>query len=178
MRPSPIQLLHVVYKRVCITESGRGGVPTAIGFDFQGVGFRARVSSALKKGQEENPQDFLIDLDVAIENKEGKPSPYEIDMSVLGVFKVLGSLPMERREDLVTVNGASILYGAIREMVLNVTSRFSAGPLTLPGMNFEDHAPSRKKPVVEGGALIVTGTPKSKARGGAKRSSKKIGARK
>lgn len=145
MRPSPIQLLHVIYRRVNVTECGHASSQTAIGFDFQGVNIKAKLGSALKKGQEADPEDFLVDLEIAIDNEAGKPTPYGIDVSVLGVFKVLPSLTKDRREDLVTVNGASILYGAIRELILGITSRFQAGPLTLPGMNFEDHAPSALK---------------------------------
>jgi preprotein translocase subunit SecB len=162
MRASPIQLLHVIYKRVAVKEySGeKRSQSTAVGFDFEGVNIKAKVAAGMKKGQRDDPQDFLVDLEVQIENAEGKPTPYDIDIGILGVFKVLPSLPNERREDLVTVNGASILYGAIREIVLTLTSRFAAGAMTLPGMNFEDHAPSaRREKVVEelGHAAIVDG---------------------
>jgi preprotein translocase subunit SecB len=135
--------LHIVYKHVSVRESENEAVHAALGFDFQGVKIRSKVGFAAKKGQEKNPEDFLVDLGIAIENVEGKASPYSIDVRVLGVFRALPSLAIERREDLVAVNGASILYGVIREMVASLTSRFRAGPLTLPGMNFEDHAPSK-----------------------------------
>src|SRR5687767_4402692 len=135
MRPSPIQLLHVVYRRVAVYEYKGKQQPTsstAIGFDFQGVNIRAKVACGTKKGQADNPRDFLVDLEILIDNQEGKPTPYNIDVGILGVFKVLPSLPADRREDLVTVNGASILYGTIREIVLGLTSRFSPGAMTLP----------------------------------------------
>ena len=145
MRPSPIQLLHVVYRRVAVNEyaaGDRNGESTAIGFDFQGVNIKAKVGCGLKRGQDKNPRDFLVELEVLIDNREGKPTPYNVEVGIIGIFKVLPPLPPERREDLVAVNGASILYGTIREIVLGLTSRFAAGPMTLPGMNFEDHAPS------------------------------------
>lgn len=149
MRPSPIQLMHVVYTRVNVSASGLDISESVIGFDFQGVRIKANVRCGLKEGQEADPRDFLVTLGIVLENKEGKPTPYNIDVSLLGVFKVLPSLAPEKREDLVTVNGASILYGAIRETVLSLTSRFKPGPLTLPGMNFEDHAPSVRKQLIE-----------------------------
>jgi preprotein translocase subunit SecB len=110
-----------------------------LGFDFEGVRLKADLGTAIKSGQEDDPRDFLIDLAISIDNKEGKLAPYNVDVAVVGVFKVLPSLPAEQRRDLLTVNGASILYGVIREMVASLTSRFVAGPLTLPGMNFQDH---------------------------------------
>lgn len=141
--------MHVVYRRVNVSSSDLDIQQSVIGFDFQGVNIRANVRSSMKKGQESDPQDFLVTLGIVIDNKEGKQTPYNIDVSLLGVFKVLPSLAADRREDLVTVNGASILYGAIRETVLGLTSRFSAGPFTLPGMNFEDHAPSARKELID-----------------------------
>jgi preprotein translocase subunit SecB len=142
MRPSPIQLIHTVYRRIAVSEVADSDIQSALGFDFQGVRIKAKLGGGPKKGQEQDPKDFLITLALTIENSEGKRTPYNVDVSVMGVFKVLPSLPKERREDLVTVNGASILYGAVREMVINLTSRFPAGALILPGMNFQDHAPS------------------------------------
>ncbi len=140
MRPSPIQLRHVIYTKVAVAPSvsEKNSVGKTIGFDFNGVNIRAKVGVAGKPGQEDDPRDFLIDLEITIDNAEGKTAPYNVDIGVIGVFNVLPGLPKEKRESLVTVNGASILYGAIREIVLSLTSRFASGVLTLPGMNFED----------------------------------------
>lgn len=140
MRPSPIQLMHVVYKRVAVSENLAAAQKlSGLGFDFEGVKVEAKLGTATKEGQNKDPRDFLIDLEISIDNKEGKPTPYMVDVGVVGIFNVLPSLPAERRRDLITVNGASILYGVVRELVLSLTSRFLAGPLTLPGMNFQDH---------------------------------------
>lgn len=146
MRPSPLQLQHVIYNKISVLPFAKEGErpPRAIGFDFEGVSIRAQISTGIKEGQGDDPRDFVVTLNVTLDNNEGKPAPYNVDVGVIGVFKVLPSLPKEKREDLVTVNGASILYGAIREIVLSLTSRFAAGGLTLPGMNFEDDVPSKQ----------------------------------
>jgi len=133
--------MHLVYKKIAVAENAdlsKRDV-SGLGFDFEGVQIKANLGTAIKSGQERDPRDFLVDLEIAIDNKEGKPTPYMVDVAVLGIFKVLPSLPSEKRRDLLTVNGASILYGVVREMVVSLTSRFAAGPLTLPGMNFQDH---------------------------------------
>lgn len=147
MRPSPIQLKHVVYEKifVCPHASTPLAETKSRDFDFDGVSIRAAVKTGLMHGQRDDPRDFLIRLSISIDNKTGKKAPYDIDIGVIGIFNVLPSLPIERREDLVTVNGASILYGAIRETVLSLTCRFAVGALTLPGMNFEDTAPSVRR---------------------------------
>lgn len=153
MRPSPIQLQRIIYTKVSVAPNVDLGdaSPRAIAFDFEGVNVKAKLGMAAKKGQEDEPRDFMVNLEILIDNKEGKPTPYAIDIGVIGLFNVLPSLDKNRREDLLTVNGASILYGAIREMVTSITSRFALGALTLPGMNFEDHEPSRKKALSESG---------------------------
>ena len=145
MRPSPIQLKHVIYSKVFVEPLAiENQEPTpAPEFDFKGVNVRAKISFGQKAGEEADPREFFVSLEIEIDNKIGKQTPYSVSMSVLGLFNVLPGLAVEKREDLIVVNGASILYGVIREMTLSLTSRFAAGPLTLPGMNFEDDAPSR-----------------------------------
>lgn len=100
------------------------------------------------------------------------PTPYAIDIGVIGLFNVLPTLDKNKREGLLTANGASILYGAIREMVTSMTSRFAPGPLTLPGMNFEDHDPSRTKTVKSDEKAALAESKEAKAiRKGSKKSS-------
>ena len=148
MRPSPIQIKQVVYSKIIVEPNDAyESTPTsALNFDFLGVNLKSRIGHGLAKGQEADPKDFFIELEIGIDNKQGKATPYRIEIAVLGLFTVLPSLVIEKREDLVVINGASILYGIIREMTLSLTSRFASGPLTLPGINFEDHMPSQKKP--------------------------------
>jgi preprotein translocase subunit SecB len=55
----------------------------------------------------------------------------------------------EERRVLALVNGASLLYGTVREMVSSITSRSAHGPLLLPSLNFQDlakHEPEKVLP--------------------------------
>ncbi len=65
-----------------------------------------------------------------------KPFFYDFDIHVAGIVEVMGELPSEKREQLVQVNGLGLLYGAAREMVLNLTARSVFGPFCLPSLNF------------------------------------------
>ncbi|MGD7652772.1 MAG: protein-export chaperone SecB [Verrucomicrobiales bacterium] len=49
-----------------------------------------------------------------------------------GVFDIHPDFPEEKAPDLVRMNGGAILYGAIREQVLNLTSRSKHGPFEMP----------------------------------------------
>ncbi|NQX01089.1 protein-export chaperone SecB [bacterium] len=49
-----------------------------------------------------------------------------------GIFDIHPEFPAEKTEEMVRMNGGAILYGAIREMVLNLSSRSKHGPFELP----------------------------------------------
>lgn len=173
MRASPLQLRHVFYSKVSVLRNPsdvKEPRQHAAGFDFEGANIRAKVGTALRKGQDDDPRDFVVNLEILIDSKEGKPVPYIVDIGVVGVFNVLPSLPKEKRQDLIAANGASILYGVIREIVLSLTSRFSAGALTLPGMNFEDIASTNR---VSKSSDVTPGAKKATSSAGTRKAAKK-----
>jgi len=49
-----------------------------------------------------------------------------------GIFAVHPKYPDDKIEDLVRMNGGAILYGAVRELVLNLTARSKHGPFEMP----------------------------------------------
>jgi preprotein translocase subunit SecB len=71
--------------------------------------------------------------------EEGPPPPYSVDMRAVGHFKWEGDaetdpgVPVER---VVGINGASLLYSGIREMVAMITGRGPWGPMLLPTVDF------------------------------------------
>jgi preprotein translocase subunit SecB len=82
---------------------------------------------------------YLVGLTVTLAAEEGKLASYYGEVVVMGLFHVSmspGMSDLQKVEELVSVNGASILYGVIREMVANVTSRGPWPPVLLPCVNF------------------------------------------
>lgn len=67
-----------------------------------------------------------------------KPFLYDFEFHVVGVVEVSDQTPAEKRQAFAAVNGLSLLYGAAREMLLNVTARSVFGPLNLPSLNFTE----------------------------------------
>ncbi len=66
----------------------------------------------------------------------GPPEPsapvrYQGHLTIHGEFKIHPDFPADQRESMLLMNGASLLLGAVREMVLTVTSRSIAGELML-----------------------------------------------
>lgn len=148
---SPVQTKSIVYRRVYVApvldESDRvkPGMKAA-GFDWSDVNLGIETGVGTREDQVDNPVDFLISLRIKLDNKEGKETPYLLDIEAVALLRVSANLPAERREELAEVNGLAIVYGAIREMVVGLTSRMEYGSLVLPGVHFQDHAKAGQLP--------------------------------
>lgn len=143
MRASIVQLKDLFFQRLSIEPSKALDQVTpgeASGFDFGKVNFRVRLEHGDIVDDEKEPRAFGVTLGISIDNAEGKAAPYKIDVIAVGLIEVSKKVEKEKRSDLALVNGASLIYGAIREMVSMVTSRCLPGPIILPTMDFRDHA--------------------------------------
>jgi len=144
MQASPIQTKSIVYAELAISPylpTDEEQVETE-GFDWSGVHFdiAVRHDQAEKDGRPAYP----IFLRIRIPNTgDTKKAPYAITAAVMGGFVYTGNKSKEEALDLVVVNGLSILYSSLRDMIITITSRMIHGALYLPGANFMDHAPSR-----------------------------------
>ena len=142
MRISSLQLKHLLFTRVFVepevpfqeASSFKTGE-----FSFEGVTFHVNLNTAAVQGQEDDPRDFMIELNVGITNEKNVHAPYKIDIGVLGLFEISEKIEKDERVNIVTVNGSSLLYGAIREQVSTITSRSYLGTMVLPTMDFRDH---------------------------------------
>ncbi|MBK8605017.1 MAG: protein-export chaperone SecB [Saprospiraceae bacterium] len=106
-------------------------------FDFNEVEI-GEISETYLLTNEDDPLFYGVMLHIVIENKRGKIAPYDINVRVVGHFKIKKSIAKEERADLVTVNGCSMLYGAIREQVMTLSARSVHGMLILPTVSFQD----------------------------------------
>jgi preprotein translocase subunit SecB len=96
------------------------------------------VTTTLGVGRHKTePREWRVDLKVAFEPAVGQNGPYKGTVEVVGFFEILDGWPEKDCEALVTINGASLLYGAIREMVLMMSSRSSHGEFLLQTLNFQ-----------------------------------------
>ena len=66
---------------------------------------------------------------------------------MLGFFLVLDGYPEDKIERLVHINGPSMLYGALREIVKAVTLRGPYGAIILQSPSFYLPEPEPKAPV-------------------------------
>lgn len=87
----------------------------------------------------EEPNRWRADLAIVVRPAdEQRPLPYQIAISVSGIFRVVAEMEPAAARRLAFVNGMSILYSSARETVLLLTGRFPAGPFVLPTLSFVD----------------------------------------
>ena len=96
----------------------------------------------------ENDSDYALCLTLKISPKEEDSAPYEINVTTHGLVRVLCQ-EQPRRKELALVNGASLLFGSVREMVTNITSRSLNGAFLLPTFNFLDLLKQKPHKVIE-----------------------------
>ena len=71
----------------------------------------------------ETPNRFQVVLRLKLLSPEGKKAAYTGEIHAVGLFKVVDKWPKDKVEQLVEANGSALLYGAIRELLINLTSR-------------------------------------------------------
>lgn len=129
---SPLLLERHVFKRVELIASDKPD-PGALNL------LNYTLSCAKAQG---DPSHFLIALDLkllAVPDSDKIPS-YTGSILIEGQFRVAAEIAEERRQIIAIANGAGILFGAIREMILGITARGPWPPLMLTTVNFIEMA--------------------------------------
>lgn len=146
MQLSPLQLLEYSFDGVSVlpVEGYTADPAFAPGLVF----FPGKLAMSADTGlalldQQEKYSDFGVKLSLHVGPKDDAQVPYIIQISVRGVVRMhltKADGQAEERRVRALVNGASLLYGAVREMVSNITSRSTHGSFLLPSLSFQDLA--------------------------------------
>ena len=108
------------------------------------AGFSLSTLRTLRK-HADHPRKFLLILRVELgSNSSEQDSPYTATLTIEGEFEVAEGYTAAPPEELVNVTGASMLYGACREMLANLTARSIHGMSTLPSVSFLSPKPQPK----------------------------------
>lgn len=146
MRLSPLQLLEYTFEGVSVMPvEGYEADPK---FSPNLVFFPGKLAISADTGlvllaDEKNYSDFGLRLTMRVGPKEEKKAPYRVEVSVRGVVRMhltQSEGQAEERRVRALVNGVSLLYGTVREMVSGITIRSVHGQLLLPSLNFADLA--------------------------------------
>lgn len=173
MQLSPLQLLEYTFDGVSVVpvEGYKADPAFAPGLVF----FPGKLAMSADTGlalldEKEKYSDFGVKLTLRVGPKEDSQAPYNIRISVRGIVRMhltQADGQAEERRVRALVNGASLLYGAVREMVSTITSRSAHGPLLLPSLNFQDLAKHEHEKVLPA-ALPTSGPTKRSAKAKAK----------
>lgn len=133
MKPkaSPLTFKSLKFLRVFVEVDFESKVKVK-DFDFDGV----RLGFSVKHTKLQDGTWAVMLGFVSTNEKSDVLCPYEIDIQAVGTFSVALNFPEDKVEKLVYENGTALIYGAIRDMVVNITSRSSPGPIILPTPTF------------------------------------------
>lgn len=179
MKAAPIQLSQISFRRVSVEmDAARipadGTPPSDVAFDFDKVTVQTHVSFTPVPEVKEPGSSFFLTLRVVVDNEptddtEARFSPYLVDIEAGAQVRAIpGSEVLGDVEDLVVVNGTSLLWSAVRELVCTLTARMPAGLVMLPTVNFHDLKQEQRK-ASQAEQLPDSGTRKPPAAVGEKR---------
>jgi len=139
---SPLQLKQLLFVRVHVEAENSEKFPEGIWapeFDFAGVRFGHHVDVTPAEKLENGRFQYVIAVvfQVFNEDEESQACPYILDIEARALFEMRPMDDEEMRDNLVRVNGASMMIGAIREQITLLTSRSIYGPLTIPSLRVE-----------------------------------------
>ena len=149
MQLSPLQLLEYTFDGVSVIPvEGYVADPefsTGLVFFPGKLAISAETGLAVL-GEEVSYSDYGIKLTMRVAPKEDKQAPYNVQISVRGVVRMHLTQEVNQAEERrvrALVNGVSLLYGVVRELVSNITSRSAHGGMLLPSLSFADLATSK-----------------------------------
>ncbi|MCC5805579.1 MAG: protein-export chaperone SecB [Opitutales bacterium] len=126
MKPSPLELERHFFRRIHV-DAQKAPVP-----EHENI-----FDCSIEYGKDlNNPRRFRLLLRLRLKGDSDERPAYLAEFEILGFFRVEDAWPEEKCEDLVAVNGPSLLFGAIREMLLNLTGRMEHGPVNLRTVSF------------------------------------------
>jgi hypothetical protein len=133
MKPSPLILHGIQFVRVYVETDLESETRRADEFQFDGK----TLEWGLDHGYDEDNGTWWVAVGFGTHQAEDEPRcSYILDVQAVGVVAVSQEYPDEKPEGLACEYGGALVYGAIREMVTNITARSLAGSLVLPTPSF------------------------------------------
>ncbi|MCG5528834.1 protein-export chaperone SecB [Halorhodospira halochloris] len=138
---SPLQLVRLAYTGIHVEpfihqdENGQE-LPPATEFGEVDIACRTGMQQ-LPEPKAERPE-YVIEVGISISKEQVAEHrlPYVIDVSARGYFRLVGEVDADKRDSIVEINGASLVTGALRELVADLTARCPYGTMTLPTLRF------------------------------------------
>ncbi len=143
MKPSPLQLESHVFTRIHMDACED---PECL--EVEGAR-QFQVNTQCQQHNEE-PSRWMVTIRVSVSQKDGEPCPpYIFDIEAVGFFQVAEEYPAEKKAPMVKANAPAVLFGAVREMIANITARGPYPRFDLPTVTFIDEAQTKPEGWVE-----------------------------
>lgn len=126
MQASPLQLETLQFTRIELAaDSGEVDLPDD--------SLSCEVGYAVAN---DDARRYRVSMKLGLGDKPGNTPAYIGKIELFGNFKVVDSWSEKKIMELVSANGPAVLYGAAREMILNLTARFPHGSKQIPTVRF------------------------------------------
>jgi preprotein translocase subunit SecB len=138
MQLSPLQLLRCSFESVNIVampECQPDQFAPGLVIDPQQMDLSSEVAVS-DLGSTDGWSDYALRLVLSFRAKEAHVMPYQGELVAQAVVRMHGEPDLHQRKQLAVVNGVSLIYGVVRDMVCMVTSRGQHGQMLLPTLNF------------------------------------------
>lgn len=89
----------------------------------------------------EKPGEHQVQLTVKTSEHPGHAKGYDVVVAVVGFFQAVEGYPEDKIDEMISVLGPTLLYGAIREYLYTVTLRGPFPPIYLPTTSFIPSVP-------------------------------------
>lgn len=96
----------------------------------QRLDIKPQFSRQVRKANENNKLIF-VNLAVRIQSTETEPKPFDIDVSIVGVYELAEEVNAQQERDFV-IEATGMLYPYLRSAVTNLTAQAYISPLNLP----------------------------------------------
>ena len=157
MKPSPVQLLQSTIEKLCVS------VDEAFVAPDKGTSYASSLELQVKEEfhahesywNEDNPplapgiekRTFVVRLGIRTNPEQQTRGPYVFELEFAGIVACMPERLNEFGPDQAARQyGFAMLYGAMREQFLSVTSRMTHGPSLLPTVSFMEDTPKSSQP--------------------------------
>ena len=145
MQLSPLQLLEYAFEGVSVTpDAAFKNEERNPSFVLPPSDMNIQAESGISTlSEQDHFSDYGLKLVLKVSPKAPASAPYSATVAIQGAVRMHMTPDMKGLEDRrqrALVNGISLLYGLVRDMVSSITSRSTHGQMLLPTLNFSSLA--------------------------------------
>ncbi len=134
---SPLRCVGYYVTELCLTANPKHSTEDPVSLEFSDLLINTTVEPPKSDATEE--REWRVALRVVQNTSDDKKNcPYNFAIALLGQFRVHPKYPAEQIEQLVKINGSSILYSSARQILRDAMGAGPFHPLLLPTVHFLD----------------------------------------